>query len=258
MWALPPRRGKRREGGLSAPAPARSGGTLDRPRTAPMTRAPETTAPLPGAAAAGTMLPMLSHDNTPTRIRSLRAAVEVVRAEGLGELTTRAIARQSGLTQPAIYRHFQNKEQLVREVLGEIRGRFFERLERASGAGESVDRLMATLEAFRDFAIEEPRLYDALFLQTGDGVPTPPPVERAQKGNIFGFVVERVAACCPEGPLRSSGPVAMSLSLVAHAQGMILLFRQGRFGSRERFTEAYRRSMTDLLRGMAVAGFSAG
>lgn len=211
---------------------------------------PEAGIPLRGGAAAGTMLPMLSHDNTPTRVRSLRAAVEVVRAEGLAELTTRAIARRSGLTQPAIYRHFQNKGELVREVLGEIRSRFFERLEAGSDKGDRLECLMTTLEVFRDFAIEEPRLYDALFLQTGDDAPTPPPV--AQGGNIFGVLVERVATCCQEGLLRSSGPVAMSLSLVAHAQGMILLHRQGRFGSRERFTEAYRRSMTDLLRGMAA------
>src|SRR5688572_30492269 len=49
---------------------------------------------------------MTTRNEHPTRVRSLEAALEVVRAEGIGELTTRAIARRSGLTQPAIYRHF--------------------------------------------------------------------------------------------------------------------------------------------------------
>ena len=132
---------------------------------------------------------MLSDDNTPTRLRSLRAAVEVVRAEGLGELTTRAIARRSGLTQPAIYRHFANKEQLVREVLGEIRASFHDRLTSGEATGTVLERLIGMLEVFRDFAIEEPRLYDALFLQTGTDGPSPLAADGSRSENLFGLRV---------------------------------------------------------------------
>jgi AcrR family transcriptional regulator len=195
---------------------------------------------------------MLSTDNPKTtRERSLRAALDVVRSDGIQELTTRAIARRSGLTQPAIYRHFEGKDDLVREVLGEIRALFYFRLERSTiGSGAADDRLLAAMDAFRDFAIDEPRLYDALFFQTSDGAPQPPPVDPARGGNIFGFLVERVAEAAKSGHLRSEGPVSSALSLAAHAQGLVLLYRQGRFGSRERFAEFYRRSMADLLRGM--------
>jgi AcrR family transcriptional regulator len=193
---------------------------------------------------------MLSLDNTPTRQRSLLAALEVVRTDGLPELTTRAIARRSGLTQPAIYRHFHNKEELVGEVLGAIRSAFHDRLEAADGEGDSLARLLRALETFRDFAIEEPRLYDALFLQPGS-VPTA--AGPGRRGSIFGFLVERVTECGREGVLRSSGPVMTALSLLAHAQGLILLYRHGRFGSGDRFAAAYRRSMQDLLRGMAAS-----
>jgi AcrR family transcriptional regulator len=192
---------------------------------------------------------MLSFDNLPTRERSVLAALEVVRQDGIQDLTTRAIARVSGLTQPAIYRYFAKKEELVSEVLGEIRGLFYERLESISSDLSAEERLIGALEAFRDFAIDEPRLYDALFFQTSESTPAPPPIDPGKGGNIFGFLVERVSECAREGSLRE-GPVAAALSLAAHAQGLVLLYRQGRFGSKERFADFYRRSTSNLLRGM--------
>jgi AcrR family transcriptional regulator len=197
---------------------------------------------------------MLSNDNPSTRERSLRAALEVVRDDGLRELTTRSIARRSGLTQPAIYRHFSGVEELVRETLGRIRALVYETLEASGeGVGDPEERLARALNVLRDFAIEYPRLYDALFLQIGHG-PLPPPLDRNRGGNIFGYLVERVTECVREGLLRDSGPVGTALSLAAHAQGLILLYRQGRFGSPERFAEAYARSMEDLLRGLRPPG----
>ena len=194
---------------------------------------------------------MLSLDNLPTKQRSLHAAVDVVRAEGVHELTTRAIARRSGLTQPAIYRHFSGKDDLVSQVLGEIRSVFYGRLERSSAAAaDSRTRLFAALRAFRDFAIEEPRLYDALFFQTAEAAVQPPPLDPEKGGNIFGFLVERVTECGRDGVIRSGGPVGVALTLAAHAQGLILLFRQGRFASKERFADFFEKSMGDLLAGL--------
>lgn len=192
---------------------------------------------------------MLSSDNKmhPTRARSLRAALDVVRDEGIAELTTRALARRSGLTQPAIYRHFSGKDELVSAVLGEIRQDVFARLERAAVIENVHERLLASLRVFRDYAIEEPRLFDALFLQTADGIPLPPPIDPARGGNIFGTLAARVTESVEAGLLRSSGPVATALTLAAHTQGLVLLYRQGRFGSAERFTEFYEKSIADLV-----------
>lgn len=192
---------------------------------------------------------MLSNDNPPhpTRVRSLRAALDVVREEGISELTTRAIARRSGLTQPAIYRHFTGKDELVSAVLGEIRQEVFTRLENAAAAEDIRERLFSSLRVFRDYAIEEPRLYDALFLQTAEGIPLPPPIDPARGGNIFGTLAARVTESAEAGILRSSGPVATALTLAAHSQGLALLYRQGRFGSAERFTDFFDRSMADLI-----------
>ncbi|MDR0788157.1 MAG: TetR/AcrR family transcriptional regulator [Gemmatimonadota bacterium] len=185
-----------------------------------------------------------------TRARILNAALEVVRECGLEDLSTRAIARRTGLTQPAIYRHFTGVEEIVRETLACIRDLFAERLATSDRKGDPRENLLAALDCFRDFAIREPRLYDALFLRTGNGVPVPVTSD-TRTPNIFAHIVERVTACARDGVIRPAGPVGSALSLIAHSQGLILMFRQGRFGSGERFSETYSRSMQDLLRGLS-------
>lgn len=185
-----------------------------------------------------------------TRERSLNAALDVVREVGLQELSTRAIARKTGLTQPAIYRHFTGVDELVRETLARIRDLFAERLVASGERDDPREDLLAALEVFRDFALEEPRLYDALFLRTGDGIPVPP-ADGGRGHNVFGHIVDRVTACARTGVIREVGPVGSALSLIAHAQGLILMHRQGRFGSGDRFSEAYSRSIHDLLRGLS-------
>lgn len=193
---------------------------------------------------------MLSNENTGGRARSLRAALEVLRAEGLDQLTTRAIARRSGLTQPAVYRHFPSKEAVVAEVMREVRGLFLERLHRALTETDPSARLRATLGSFRDLAIEDPFVFEALFiLPQRDPAPSPEEA-RAPRATIFQFLVDRVAECSAAGVLRSGGPVGMALSLAAHAQGVALMYRRGRFGSEARFREFFDRSLDDLLRGM--------
>lgn len=197
---------------------------------------------------------MITEASSSTRERSLRAALEVVRDEGLDQLTTRAIARRSGLTQPAIYRHFSGVEELIRETLALIRDHFLDRMTEAESSGtdrSAREGLFALLDVFRKFAVDEPHLYDALFLQFGDGALMPAPAENQRGQNIFSRLVERVRECGAEGTIRASAPVASALSLIAHMQGMILMYRQGRFGSVERFSEMYRQSLEDHLRGLA-------
>lgn len=58
---------------------------------------------------------MLSPDDS-ARQRAVQAALRVVAAHGIEHLTTRSLAREVGLTQPAIYRHFNGKNALIREV----------------------------------------------------------------------------------------------------------------------------------------------
>ncbi|MBF6416042.1 TetR/AcrR family transcriptional regulator [Nocardia cyriacigeorgica] len=56
---------------------------------------------------------------TDTRARILLAAEQLMREAGLARTTTKEIARAAGCSEPALYRHFASKEELVVAVLQE-------------------------------------------------------------------------------------------------------------------------------------------
>lgn len=53
----------------------------------------------------------------PTRDHLLAAAERVIRREGLGGATTRAIATEAGCAEGTLYNHFEDKQDLIAEVM---------------------------------------------------------------------------------------------------------------------------------------------
>jgi AcrR family transcriptional regulator len=191
---------------------------------------------------------VLSTDNS-TRRRSLDAALAVLQADGLEGLTTRAVAERAGLTQPALYRHFRDKDELVREVLREVQALFRDRLVEALSVEGADTRLRAALDAFRAFAVDRPHLFDALFVRPPSGRETPAETA-ARPGTIFRLLVDRVVECMHAGELRDDDPVSVALTLAAHAQGLVLLYRRGRLGDARAFARFYVASLDRLLAGL--------
>ncbi len=69
----------------------------------------------------------------PTPERLLDAAETLMRTSGLANATTKAIAREAGCSEAALYKHFANKEELFVRVL----------MERTPNAGPLMDALRA-------------------------------------------------------------------------------------------------------------------
>lgn len=90
-----------------------------------------------------------------TRDRIIDAADQVMRSKGLARATTKEIARAAGLSEAALYKHFDGKSSLFVAVLAErTPGRLAEVLAEAGGrAGrEPVDRVLVDIaEAALDF-----------------------------------------------------------------------------------------------------------
>ena len=100
----------------------------------------------------------------------LQTARGQIRAKGAAALSLRAIARQMGITAPAIYRYFENRDALVTALIA----RGYRSLARAlAQARDSVDgghaqRLVQTGLAYRRWGLENPELYALIF-----GTPIP-------------------------------------------------------------------------------------
>ncbi|MEV4542481.1 TetR/AcrR family transcriptional regulator [Micromonospora echinaurantiaca] len=115
----------------------------------------------------------------PTRRERLRTATLAEIKEGARRLlvtggadavSLRAIARDMGMTAPAIYRYFPSLEALVTALAGDLYDELRGCLEAARDAagGEPVDQLVAMCRAFRAWSVAHPAEFGLIF-----GAPSP-------------------------------------------------------------------------------------
>ncbi|MEV4036322.1 TetR/AcrR family transcriptional regulator [Streptomyces umbrinus] len=91
-------------------------------------------------------------------------------------ISLRAIAREAGVTAPAIYKHFKDKTELMWTLLDTVYATMAERLRAArqsAPAGDAWAGLRAVVDSYCDFALDEPRRYELLF-HVGPLLPSPP------------------------------------------------------------------------------------
>jgi AcrR family transcriptional regulator len=72
----------------------------------------------------------------------IQAALDLIAVYGLRRLSMGAVARRVGLVPSALYRHFKNKEEMLGAVLGLVRKKVLENINRVSaGTPSPLDRL---------------------------------------------------------------------------------------------------------------------
>ena len=137
---------------------------------------------------------------------------------GTAELTLRGIARELGITAPAIYNHYASRDDLVTELIIEAYTSLGEAQAKACRvfpAGEHALRLRAAGESYRGWALAYPQRYQLIF-----GTPIPGyhcPLERTLPAAAFSLstlvgVLEEIRRA---GRLRLERPFAISAEKLA-------------------------------------------
>jgi AcrR family transcriptional regulator len=93
------------------------------------------------------------------------AAWDQIAADGAPALSLRAIARQLGITAPAIYNYFASRDELVTALVIEAFDSLGDSLVRAAQARSNgpVDQLQAVGQAYRRWALSHPQRYHLIF-----------------------------------------------------------------------------------------------
>lgn len=170
------------------------------------------------------------------------AALKIVAAHGLSGFTTAAIAREVGLTEGAIFRHFASKEEIVLAALDRVEELFEEG---APGSdGEPLDRLRRFVE-HRVRVVHEhggiPRLVfsDELSLAAGEaGV--------AKIAAIRGRAASTIRLCLEEAQRRGQLPSELDLdgaTLVVQGAVMALILSRSALGATKRVWTTLERAL---------------
>jgi len=124
--------------------------------------------------------------------------------EGAAALSLRAIARQMGMTAPALYRYFENRDALVTALIADAYTSLAVALETARDALAPDDhhgRLLAAALAYRDWAVTHSQDYALIFGTPIPGYHAPVEITVPLARRSLGVLVELLAAAQRDGEL---------------------------------------------------------
>lgn len=98
-------------------------------------------------------------DDPPAKREILRAALKLFSERGLASTTIRDIADESGYTNPALYKHFESKDELALYLFEMCHARVWDRCAQALNVGTRFeDRLEAYIGAWMELLDTEPEV----------------------------------------------------------------------------------------------------
>lgn len=175
-----------------------------------------------------------------TKTRLFQAARALFDAEGEAGLSMRRIAAAVGMTPMAIYKHYADKDALLNALMLDGFVAWEARVARIA-AQDPADWLRALATAFLDFALTEPRRYEAAFLIRASQARQYPHDFAAGRSPVVRLAREHAERMRPSGPdAPSAADIVLALS--ALGQGLVEMYRAGRFASEHEFRAAYGRA----------------
>jgi AcrR family transcriptional regulator len=193
-------------------------------------------------------------DRGDTKARLLGEARDLYLEVGLARFSLREVARRAGVSAAAVYRHFDDKEALLRDVCATGFHIFSSYLVRALAARTPKERLAATSEQYLRFAVEHPRDYRFIFMGAAEDFATLAPADSSESASTFHFLVDRVRECMDTRVMHRGDPLGVAAFIWAHVHGVVSLRLSGHFsnhGGGEEFARFYRTSVAQLMAGLA-------
>jgi len=190
-----------------------------------------------------------------TRDDILQAAHALYLREGLAGLSMRKIAKLVGISATAIYRHFEDKETMLFELVARASHLFMTYLSRGLKGNCPRSRLFAAGMGYVDFALEHPEYYRIMFMAPKEHLGLQKLSERAAEdfAPTFQFLVDRVRECMSCGDLAQDDAEKVSAMIWANCHGLCSLRLADHFDmiSEDMFRQMFEQSITTQLMGLS-------
>lgn len=187
----------------------------------------------------------------PTVRRIATEARRLLDKEGTEAVTMRRVAEAVGITPMAIYRHFPDRAGLLNALAD---GGFEELAARLAGkrfSGGVEQRLTKVVEIYLEHALENPRLFELMFLKPREGARRYPQDFKAGRSPTANLMFRVVREGMDSGHFRGDDPWEIVFEMGALSHGIIMLYLGGRMDvSPARFRTFYRRSFRRYIHGI--------
>ncbi|WP_044172995.1 TetR/AcrR family transcriptional regulator [Flectobacillus major] len=166
------------------------------------------------------------------RQRILEAAKEIFIEEGFEKASIRAIADKIEYSPATIYLHFKDKDELFFAVHELGFDKLFEVTKHLEAIPDSFEQLYQRGKIYLQFAIENPELYDLMFIKDA-------PMEAIKKKNgddqwdcgmqNFVHLQKNIMLCMEQGYIQVADVNVTAMSIWAYVHGLASLYIRGRF-----------------------------
>ena len=182
----------------------------------------------------------------PTQTRIFAAARELFDKDGAEGVSMRRIAEKVGITPMAIYKHYPDKDALLNALMLDGFAVWEARVE-ALKASEPLAWLQAMGEAFLDFALDEPRRYEAAFLLKASAARRYPGDFVAGRSPVVSRLMARIEEARAQGLVADIPTIDITISFTALVQGLVDMYRAGRFSDEADFRIAFRKALVHCI-----------
>jgi AcrR family transcriptional regulator len=163
----------------------------------------------------------------------------------------RRVAAAVGITPMAVYRHFPDRKGLLNALVDKG---FKELSGRPTASRSSTDiekRLTRILDVHLDFALQNPRLFELMFVKPREGSRQFPRDFKAGKSPTANLLAELIHEGMETGYFRKDDVWEIVFETGAMLQGLIVLYLGGRVGtSAAGFRSLCHRSLRRYIRGI--------
>jgi AcrR family transcriptional regulator len=181
-----------------------------------------------------------------TQARIFAAARQLFDQGGVEAVSMRRIAEKVGITPMAIYKHYPDKDALLNALMLDGFAAWEARVEKIRTPGP-LDWLRQMGEAFLDFALNQPRRYEAAFLLEASAARRYPGDFVAGRSPVISKFMARVEEARAQGLIVDAPTIEITISFTALTQGLVDMYRAGRFASEAEFRDAYRKALTHCI-----------
>jgi len=186
-----------------------------------------------------------------TAERIYRAARQLFEDGGAEAVSMRRVGEAVGISAMAIYRHFPNRETLLKRICDDSFNEIAHHWTARADGGDVLARLIAVQELYLDYALAHPHLFDYAFSVKRDDARRFPEDFRARRSPTLNVVADLVADAIAQGILRKDDVWHVAMTLWAFTHGLVALYRGGRFSYDEReFRAFYLECLRRLLDGL--------
>lgn len=186
-----------------------------------------------------------------TSEKILRAALKLFARGGADAVSMRRVADAVGITPMAIYRHFPNREALLKRLSDDSFQAIAHEWAAHATHPDVLERLQALLTPYLDYALANPHLFDHAFSQRRDDARRFPEDFRARQSPTLTVIADAIEEGMRLGVLHADDPWDVAMTLWAQAHGLIALYRAGRFSYDEaQFRAFYLASLRRVIDGI--------